>query len=519
MTAPGLSRLYSDYLHDFERVRRFYPAGLPAAYTGAFGEYPASRRRMMAAVLRRQNADWGLSATGEERLREFAQPDCAAVVTGQQVGLFGGPLLTVYKAMTAVLLAEHWRRQGWPAVPIFWMASQDHDVAEVDHAWALDESAQMVRLQVNDGWASGAAAGDLRLGRSATAALEELERTCGAPLETLRAAYREGASLADAFARVLARWFAPWGLLIYDPMRAPEAAAIWKPYYLAALEQQAGLADALGARAAELSAAGYHAQVEQTKAASMLFLHRDGRRQGLRHQGAAWLAGEERIEIGEARRFIEEHPEAVSAAALLRPLLQDVAFPTAAQVTGPAETAYLAQSAVLYAALEVSGPRPYPRASVTLLEPKARRLLQKYSLALEDVWREPASELLARQALPVELEAALTHARGRFEEDFAHIQQGLAALDSTLLDAAQGAGEKIRHQWEQLQARAGRSLARRSTEVSQQAQYLDNCLYPMRQLQERILSSGYWMARYPDLPARLHEQVNLHTTAHKAVGL
>jgi bacillithiol biosynthesis cysteine-adding enzyme BshC len=522
MTPPGVSRLFADTLSDFERVRRFYPAGPPLAYTGAAPAYPESRRAAMAGLLRRQNSAWGMSAAAEQRLQEFAQRDSVAVLTGQQVGLFGGPLLTLYKAMTAVQLAERWRRQGIPAVPIFWMASQDHDQAEVDHAWVLDEDAQLVRLEADLAGPAGAAAGGLTLGAAAATALDTLARICGAPsaaMEAVRAAYRPGATLADAFAHALARWFAPWGLLIFDPMQAPEAATLWQPYYLAALERQGELAEALQRRASELKAAGYHAQVEQTAAAGMLFFHRNGQRRGLRRHGGGWLEGERGLEPGEARRFIEEHPESVSGAALLRPLLQDVAFPTAAQVTGPAETAYMAQSAVLYEAFGVAGPRPYPRASLTLLEPKARRLLQKYALTLPDLWREPASELVARQALPADLEQLLANARGHFEDDFAHLEQALAALDPTLRDAAQGAGQKIRHQWEQLQARAGRSLARRNGEVAQQARYLDHCLYPGRQLQERVLAAAYWMGRYPDLLTRLHASVDPAAPEHQIVEL
>lgn len=522
MRAPGLSRLYADALYDFDRVAPFYPAGPPYAYPPAAAAYPESRRTVMARVLRRQHERWGLSAAAGERLNEFALPGCVAVMTGQQVGLFGGPLLTIYKAMTAVLLAERWRRQGAAAVPIFWMASQDHDLAEVDHIWALDDDAQLVRLQAGEAMPAGAAVGGLELGGAVTKAIEDLTRCCGgssAVLEELRGTYQPGVSLADAFGRTLARWFAPWGLLVFDPLQAPEAAEMWRPYYLAALERQGELAERLTRRTGELEAAGYHAQVEQTAAAAMLFLHRNGARRGLRRHKGAWLEGEAHIEEAEARRFLQEHPESVSASALLRPLLQDVAFPTAAQVTGPAETAYLAQSAVLYAAFELPPPRPYPRASVTLLEPKARRLLDKYGLSLEDIWRAPASELLARKALPAELEQGLAAARAHFEEDFAGLAQSLAALDPTLVDAAQGAAQKIRHQWEQLQARSGRSLTRRSAELTGQAHYLDHCLYPQRQLQERVLGAAYWAGRYADLLPRLHAEMAPASPEHQELAL
>ncbi len=527
---PGLSRLFGDYLYDFAKVARFYPAGPPfdldrLTRAAAQLNFPAAARRAMATALDRQNEAWGvldlqgeLRAATRERLQEFGQPDAVAIVTGQQVGLFGGPLLAVHKAMTAVLLAERLRQRGLKAVPIFWMATQDHDLAEVNQAWALDPASVPTRFEAElEPAPAGAPVGGLRLADSVAALLERWEAASGGPAPALRASYQPGATLGAAFARLLLHWFAPWGLIVFDPMEAPEAAALWRPFYLAAFDRQPELAQALAARAAELAAAGYHLQVEQTAAASMLFLHRDGVRLGLRRQGDGWLLGDQPIAPDEARAWISDHPELVSPAALLRPLLQDVAFPTLAQVTGPAETAYLAQSAVLFSALRVRPPVAYPRASATVVDAKARRLLDKYALSLDELWREPAADLLARRALPPGAAAKAQDMRTQFESQFASLAGELQALDPTLLDAAQGAVQKIRHQLEQLESRVARSHARRSGELALQAQHLAGALAPNRSLQERVLATASFAPRCPDLLARLHREFDVTVPDHHIV--
>lgn len=517
---PGIRRLYADYLYDFGRVAGFYPAGPPQlerlAASASEIRYPAAAREAMAAVLARQNAASGAAAAAN--LQRFAQSDAAAILTGQQVGLFGGPLLVAAKAMTAVLLANRLRQRGINAVPVFWLATQDHDLAEVNQAWALDAEStpRSFSLHLAD---TGGPVGPLRLGDAVTQLLAELERCCQRELPALRDAYRPGATLGGAFGELLRKWFEPWGLLTFDPLAAPEIAALWAPRYQEVFNRQPELAALLAERNAALEHAGYHAQVEQTASAAMLFLHQEGARRGLRRQNDRWLVGEAAAGAEEIRGWLAQRPLEVSPAALLRPLLQDIAFPTLAQVTGPAETAYLAQSAVLYRALGVRQPVAWPRASFTLLDPKAQRLLARYQVTLEELFAQPAADLLARRALPEDVAAKAAALRENFEREYAALEAGLQRLDPTLADAGNGAAQKIRHQLEQLEARVARSFARRSTEIESQARHLEGSLFPRRTLQERLLAAAPWFAQYPELPAQLHAALDPALPDHQILAL
>jgi len=505
---PGISRLFADYLYGFAKVRRFYGGAEPrlASMLTAARQYPEDRRQAMLAALERQNQD--PSPATASLLRRFAEPGTVAIVTGQQVGVAGGPLLGVHKAMTAVLLAEALRAQGVSAVPVFWLASQDHDLAEVSQLWTLDAASALRHLELLLEAPANAPVGPLQLDGGIAPLLDELARCTGTALDDVRAAYASTATLADAFGALLARWFAPWGLLLFDPLRAPEAEAVWAPYYAQVAGRQPELAERLARRAQELQAAGYHVQVEAASDATLLFYTRDGARQALR------------APLDAARRAdIARHPGLVSPAALLRPVMQDVAFPTLAQVTGPAETAYLAQSAVIYEALGIPQPVVFPRASVTLLDPKAQRLLAKYQLELPELWAEPAATLLPKRTLPASIAGRVTGMRATFDQEFGALHAELNALDPTLIDAAEGAVQKIRHQLEQLEARVARSLARRGGEVAAHAQHLDATLYPDRHLQERLLAAASWTARYPELLAVLHDQIRVFEPGHQVIGL
>jgi len=527
---PGITRLFSEYLYDFAKVARFFPAGAPydldrliSAANGV--RLPASRRQTLVELLARQNQPWGPDGKSplatNQQIARLGEPGTVAIVTGQQVGLFGGPFLGALKAMTAVLIAERLRQRGVSAVPVFWMATPDHDLAEVNQAWLLDAASSPRCFKADLATPEPAAVGPLVLPSSIASLEDDWDRAAGAeaPDPNLRAAYAPGATLADAFAQLFARWFAPWGLILFDPLRAPEAADAWRPLYQAVAARHAELGALLRQRGEDLENAGYHVQVAQSANASMLFLHRGGARIGLRRQHHAWLLGDEPISDADLQSWFTGRASEISASALLRPVLQDALFPTVAQVTGPAETAYLAQSAVLYPALQVRQPVAWPRASATVLDAKARRLLEKNGLGFDEAWHAPAADLLARKALPPGAERRARELRASFDREFHALAGELETLDPTLIAAAQGALQKIRHQLDQLEARVARSVARRSGEIAAQAQHLDALVHPNGSLQERVLATAAFAARSPGFFGRLHDQLDPATPDHQSLDL
>ncbi|MBV9406955.1 MAG: bacillithiol biosynthesis cysteine-adding enzyme BshC, partial [Acidobacteriaceae bacterium] len=372
---PGTSRLFSDYLYAFQNVEKFFPAHFSdtQAITRAVQElnYPTARRERMAEALARQNA-------GSRALAQFAQPGTVAVVTGQQVGLFSGPAYTVFKALTAAKLAEQLKELSISAVPIFWLATEDHDLAEVDHAWVFDQDATPAKLSVTSAVANGGPVGDVELTDVPVAdlahALGELPFR-DEVLNRVKAAYRPGVRLGTAFREFLSEILKEFGLLFVDPL-AVEVRETAIEFVKEVIDNVPGLISALRDRSKELVASGYHAQVLVEADTSLLFLLAQGKRIPIRWKDGRFVARDRSYTAAELKGMADQ----ISPNALLRPVLQDYLLPTVSYVGGPAEIAYLAQSRVLYDRLLKRMPVIFPRNGFTLLDTRATKLFERYGL-------------------------------------------------------------------------------------------------------------------------------------------
>ena len=366
---PGTSRLFADFTYHFDRVARFYrhdphnPASLIAAAREL--DYPEERRQAIVRNLAAQNGQ-------SESLSRLAQPGTVAVVTGQQVGLFSGPAYTIYKALTAARLASELTARGIQAVPVFWLATEDHDFDEVNHAWVFDASRTPVQVRVDgrvDSNGRQRPVGGITLDRPP---VNELTRSLdGFPhaeelAAVVKEAYPSGVTMGAGFRALLAKLLGRLGILFLDPLD-PAVREIGAPLVAEALSAAPELKARLLQRNRDLADAGYHAQVHLEEKTSLFFLLEKGERIPLRRKDS---------EFSELRDRAAE----VSPNALLRPVMQDYLLPTAAYIGGPAELAYLAQAQVLYDRLLGRMPVAIARTGFTLLDSRATKLLDRYKL-------------------------------------------------------------------------------------------------------------------------------------------
>jgi bacillithiol synthase len=527
---PHSTRLFLDFITDFPKVEQFYPR--PPHFSQWFkGEaalihYDPARRERVAGILERQNRNWGASAKTLASIARF-RSGAAVVVTGQQVGLFGGPLFSLFKALSAVKLAAEASAGGVDTIPVFWLATQDHDLEEVNHASLPGADGQLVKLVAPSHGVSDAPVSTVKFGDEIEPVVHEAIQLLGESEASkwLREAYRPGETLGTAFARLFTYLFGEWGVILLDSSDA-ELNAMVEPIYHAAIEGAAQLDDALLARGKELEAAGYHQQVKVTPSSTLLFTLREGARipvhrraNGNSHE---FLIGDEKLSPAELQQRISAAPEKFSANVLLRPVTQDYLLPTLAYTGGAAEIAYFAQAAVVYQALLGHVTPVLPRFSATLVEPKAQRLLEKYKLSLRDLFHGPDAlrEALAQRTLPPHLEAAFEKAHSALENSLSAIGESLARLDVTLVEAANHAAAKIEHQLEQLRARAARAELRQSEVLARHAEQLRGMLYPEKSLQEREVAGIYFISRYgPELLMRLYRAVHSDCHDHQAIEL
>jgi len=493
---PHTSRLFEDYLHNFDNVKRFYarpPLGQDwwADETKKIN-YPVERRRAVAEVLERQNREFGAGAitlADIDRFREGAP----AVVTGQQVGLFGGPTFCILKALTAVIMA---RKAG--AVPMFWLATEDHDLQEINTV-NLAAGDHLQKFTVNVPHREGAPVGDIAFTDEIAAAVVQVEALFGKSeiSELLAASYRKGETFGTAFARFYTKVFSEMGVVFLNPLDK-ELHHIALSVLQTALEKSEELNQALIVRNKELEAAGYHAQVKVTPSHTLCFYFEDGARTPVRHQDGEFFIGERKLAAADLLNEAERCPEKFSANVLLRPLMQDYLLPTLCYIGGPAEVAYFAQIEVVYRKLAGRVTPIVPRIFATLIEPRIAKLLDRYQLSLPDLFNTPekARELVASRALPDSILKSFDLAAEHVEKALALIQGPLEKLDKTLIDAAENAGSKIRYQLQGIRDKAARAEARKNTEVLRHADELITALYPNKELQEREIGGAYFLLKY-----------------------
>jgi bacillithiol biosynthesis cysteine-adding enzyme BshC len=494
---PHTTRLFTDYVEGHGRAYEFFaapPSLRAAAACARKRRFPAEVRSKMARILREQNQRWGGGRAAQKNIERLAD-GAAAVVTGQQVGLFGGPSYSVYKAVTAIHAAERLGRRGTDAVPVFWLAAEDHDLAEVDHTYWLSRRLGLLRL-LSDIPAEmrGRSVGEISfaeeiLNLSQTAASELDGPAQQFISEAIRESYTPGATFAEAFARLFARLFAEKGLVIFNP-HDPAAHQLAAAIYRQVLERSSDLIGAISARDKTLERAGYHAQVRVTDRSTLLFLRVQGRREALRRKGGDFEAGGRKFTPAELRERLDSSPEAFSSSALLRPVVQDALFPTALYIAGPAEIAYLAQSQVLYEPLGVPAPVILARGSFTIVEPHVARLLRKYHLGAREAIVRGARlrAAMERRALPASLNTRFDKA----EKELLRLLRGLKGpierLDATLAGAAETAERKMLFQLLKLRAKAGRAADLRSGVVDRHTRTIVESLHPHGELQERVLN-------------------------------
>jgi bacillithiol biosynthesis cysteine-adding enzyme BshC len=484
---PGASRLFLDFSYHFDRVSRFYshnphePVSLASAAREI--DYPDHRRAALVKALTPSNGP-------SESLALLAQSGTVAVVTGQQVGLFSGPSYTIYKALTAVRIAKDLTAQGIPAVPVFWLATEDHDFPEVNHTWVFGPSHQPVRVEVQ---APSEFAGKPRpVGGISIAQppIEELRKALGGfpyseeVASLVEQSYRPGVTMGAGFQALIKNLLGGMGLIFIDPLE-PAIREIAAPFMVQALEAAPELKAKLLERNKELAAAGYHAQVHIEPKTSLFFLLDQGERTTLRHKDSEYAQ-------------LRDRARDISPNALLRPVMQDYLMPTVAYVGGPAELAYLAQSRVLYDTLLGRMPVVMARAGFTLLDPRSAKLLTRYRLTVAQtlVFEESLKDRIGGALVPPHLEAAFDLASNEVGGHLAGLRKEIAGFDPTLAASLDKSGSKIVYQMEKTRKKIAREILRRDARAAGDASYLQGLLYPHRHLQERFYSILPFLAKH-----------------------
>jgi bacillithiol biosynthesis cysteine-adding enzyme BshC len=534
---PHQTRLFLEYLRDPVALREFYPSAvrfhheLPARGTEVLAAHETDRN-LLCDALTDLNAAWGAGEATLRNIERLREPDCLAVVSGQQAGLFSGPLYTIYKALSAVKLAGCLTQRNTKAVPVFWIATEDHDFPEVAKAEFIARDCKLANVEVSpdlhkEGQPVGRVVIDSSIDAVVTQLLELLPSSeFTGDLETLlRDAWRPGRSYGEAFARLMTALLGKYGLVFLDPLD-PRLKALAAPLYANAALRAQEIATAIETRSRKLVDAGYHAQVTATENSFPLFIHDDD---GARHALTRSDDGKYRTKDADQAYTVEElsqlalaQPEKFSPNVTLRAVVQDYLLPTVAYYGGAAEIAYFAQTGEVYRVLDRPVTPILPRSSLTMIERHTGRVFERYGLTLEDLFAGPESVLkrVVEEHLGADTAKSFAKTEGAVNRELDELREQLRSIDPTLADALETGRRKINYQLEGLRTRFYRAQMARDEAAQRQLERAFDQLYPNKALQERHINITSLLSRHGRYVVDwIYNAINIGSNEHQIVYL
>lgn len=526
-TFPWIRRLASDYAFDFDRVAPFFAGNpaTPAAWADTIKRSQSYRRQPVeiARVIAAQQAERGAPAPARESAARLADPATRVIITGQQAGLFGGPLFTLLKAVTTMKLAAQVSKEHRvPVVPVFWIDAEDHDWPEVSGCTVLNDELAPITVRLADLPGAGSLPiARLTLNDAVQSALDQL--TTALPdtvfktdlLTALRSAYVPGRSMATAFGVWMEHVLGPHGLVVYDSSD-PSSKALARDVFATELTQPGHTARIAAAAGDALVAKGYHAQATLADGTVSMF-HLNAERAPIRIDGDKAMVGDHALSAAQLREEAHQHPAHFSPNVLLRPLVQDTVFPTICYVAGPNELAYLGQLKEVYAHFGVPMPLFYQRGSATLADSATLRFLSRYDLPITALRARDESTLnqLLESQLPPTVEQALTSVSSLIDERMAAVAAAVPQIDPTLEGAVKSTQGKLQHEVQALHNKVIQAAKRRDDTLRRQFQRAQALTFPQGHPQEREVGSVWFLNRYgPALVDRLMDELPLAMGHH-----
>ncbi len=534
---PHQSRLFLDYLRDPIALRKFYPSAvryhhqLQPRVPEVLAAYQTDRNALCDALYE-MNSAWGAGKETLSNIDLLRQLDCIAVVSGQQAGLFTGPLYTIYKAISAVKLSGCLTQRNTRSVPVFWMATEDHDFLEVAKAEVIGRDCRLTDVSVNtELHKEGSPVGRVTLDAPITQVIDQLfERLPTSEFTDevqaiVRESWKPGIGYGEAFARMMTRLLGCYGMVLLDPLD-PRLKKFAAPLYAEAARRAPEIAIALETRSKELEAAGYHAQVMASPNSFPLFLHDE---HGARHAMTRTDDGKFKAKDADVAYTAEElaemalnTPERFSPNVTLRAVVQDYLLPTLAYYGGAAEIAYFAQTTEVYRVLERPVTPILPRSSLTLVERHTSRVLERFKLTLEDLFAgyEAVLGRVVEEHLGTDTAQRFVQAEQTFNRELDELREKLRTVDPTLADAVETGRRKINYQLEGLRTRFHRAEISRDETAHRQLERAFDQLYPHKELQERHINITSLLARHGRYVVDwIYSAVNLESVEHQILYL
>lgn len=508
---PGTTKLFSDFLYDFGKVERFYAGDFrkDKNYLRVFKSIKDRKyqREKLSSILKDQNQRFGSPDEISKNIELLKETDSLVVFTGQQVGLFGGPLFTIYKAISIIKLAQELSfRFSRSFIPVFWLDSEDHDFDEVRSTSIIDKENQLEEIKYSPAKTpSGVPMYKVVLEEEISFCVEKLTSSLhptefkNEVTQALVNCYSKGENISNSFAKWMVRLLGKYGLVIVDPTDK-ELKKLAIDFFLKEIENPGRSMGLVRETGKTLESSGYHQQVVKSEEMVNLFLEVEGRRSTLKWSGEAiQIDGVDRnFSQNELRQIIEEEPERLSPNVLLLPLMRSHLFPTAAYIGGPGEISYYAQLKSVFDFFDIPMPVVYPRASVTLIEDKIKQLLQKHSLEFIDLFQDPEILInsILKEKFPDPLENTLEKKRNEISKILDSLEQELVSSEPALKQNLETTRGKIDYELKRLGEKLFQAYRQKDQTLKEQVYKAKKNLFPDNKLQERVLNLVPYLMKY-----------------------
>jgi bacillithiol biosynthesis cysteine-adding enzyme BshC len=533
----GQSSLFLNYQTDPQSLRDFIPGALKghASLTDRIGSiiagYEIDRDRLADSLLR-QNIDLGSGQKSIENISKLRQQDCVAIVTGQQVGLFSGPLYTIYKALSAIKLAECLTKRGFNVVPVFWMATEDHDFKEISRTSVTGRDGRLKEFSVSSPESeSHFSVGRMTIGDDVSEAIESLflelpatEFSKGIE-EALRSTWKPGENFGRAFARFLNWVLGDRGLVFICPLEA-EIKKLSAPIYRRAIENASALTSRAIDRSHRLVQSGSHAQVHISEDYFPLFIEEEsGARTALRRKDDGTLVTREGMSTLDERELLQiadDHPERLSPGVLLRPVVQDFLFPTLAYFAGAAEIAYFAQGSGAYEILGRVAPTVYHRQSFSLIEPRHAKTFDQFNISLKSLFegKDVLAPRIVESILNSDVAGTFDSVESEVLRQLEILESKLSEVDPTLTENLEVRRRKIEYHIGTLRRKFHQAQLRKDDAMRRRLDELFDAVLPDHHLQERTLNVCSLLNRYgSSICDWIFEAIDLDDPDHRILYL
>ncbi|MBE0572252.1 MAG: bacillithiol biosynthesis cysteine-adding enzyme BshC [Ignavibacteriaceae bacterium] len=533
---PGHHNLFLDYLYEFENVAEFYSNDFrnKENYLKIFKNVTENRSDLsptISEILTSQYSQLNASNLSQQNIKKLSDKRTLTIVTGQQLGIMGGPLYTFYKIITVIKLSRFLseRYDDYNFVPVFWLEADDHDFNEVRTVKIIDEGNSLLTIGYKEEIAEDdlkQSVGLINLDSSINEFFDKLSSSIKETefraliFDRLKSFYKEGKSFKEAFRDLIFHYFDEYGLIIFDP-QDNEVKKLLKPIFKKEITDFRIHTEQLVHVSATLEEL-YHAQVKVKPV--NLFLRVDEGRYSIEPVENEYRLRRKRKSFTQEQllELLENEPDKFSPNVLLRPICQDYLLPTAFYVGGPSEISYFAQIKPLYELYNITQPMIYPRSSATILENAIVNSLEKYSVSLNEIFIdvENVKKRIINSVEETSVDEMFNGIASQLETTFDQLKEKLIDLDKTIADSSNRYRDKILSTVSELKSKAEKAQQKKYEVTLRQIDRAAVHLFPNSNLQEREINLINFTNKYgEEFLKKIFEELQINKFEHQVIKI